>query len=73
MVFYPEKGISQLQERLMTSSNAEQARVVAVRGNFDDCQTNIKSLFGDLDLARTLSGLQVSLEINLCTLLPTIK
>ncbi len=44
-VFYPEGGVSPVQERQMTSQRGSNIRVAAVRGNFDDAQTAVKEAF----------------------------
>ena len=49
VVFYPEKGVSPVQKRQMTTQTGENVRVVAVRGNFDDTQNGVKAMFGDKD------------------------
>ena len=47
-VLFPNGRISDIQRRQMTTSGAANVHPVAVRGTFDDCQTIVKSLFGDL-------------------------
>ena len=47
MVFFPEKGVSEMQRRQMQTQEGGNIRVVAVRGNFDDAQTGVKRIFGD--------------------------
>ncbi len=46
-VFYPQGGVSAVQEKQMVTSRGKNVHVVAVRGNFDDAQTGVKNLFGD--------------------------
>ena len=46
-VFYPQGGVSAVQEKQMVTSQGKNVHVVAVRGNFDDAQTGVKTLFGD--------------------------
>jgi threonine synthase len=62
MVFYPENGVSEMQKRQMITGEGENICVAAVKGNFDDCQTGVKAIFGDGDLARDLehAGIQFS-------------
>ena len=45
VVFYPEGGVSPVQERQMTTTEGENTYVVAVKGNFDQCQTAVKRIF----------------------------
>lgn len=42
IVFYPQKGVSQVQERQMVSQEGDNTHVIAIRGNFDDAQTGVK-------------------------------
>ena len=57
-VLYPHGRISQIQRMQMTTSNANNIKVFAVKGTFDDCQSIVKGLFSDKDLVRdvNLSG-----------------
>ncbi len=45
LVFYPEGGVSPVQERQMTSQEGGNVRAAAIRGNFDDAQTAVKEVF----------------------------
>ena len=45
MVFYPEDGVSKLQKQQMCTQEGDNVNVVAVRGNFDDCQNGVKKIF----------------------------
>ncbi len=47
-VLYPEGKVSDLQELQMTTVPDDNVHCVAVKGSFDDCQTLMKSVFGDL-------------------------
>ena len=44
MVFYPDDGVSKMQKLQMCTTDGENVNVVAVRGNFDDCQTGVKRI-----------------------------
>jgi len=55
VVYYPHGGVSEVQMLQMATTDGENTQVVAVRGNFDDCQTGVKSLFGDPDLRHLLA------------------
>jgi threonine synthase len=54
LVFYPENGVSDMQKRQMITQEGGNVCVAAVKGNFDDCQTGVKSIFADGNLARDL-------------------
>ena len=45
-VFYPNEGVSSMQRMQMCTQEGENVSVVAVKGNFDDCQTGVKNIFG---------------------------
>jgi threonine synthase len=55
IVFYPHRGVSKVQELQMSTTDGANTYVVAVNGNFDDCQTGVKRLLGDARL-RELVG-----------------
>ncbi len=44
-VFYPEDGVSKMQKLQMCTQDGDNVDVVAVRGNFDDCQSAVKKIF----------------------------
>jgi threonine synthase len=56
VVFYPHGGVSEVQKLQMATTDGSNTRVVAVRGNFDDCQNGVKALFGDEGLIREAAG-----------------
>lgn len=56
IVFYPENGVSEIQRLQMATTEGSNTHVIAVRGNFDDCQNGVKELFGDTALARRLAA-----------------
>lgn len=76
MVFYPERGVSNMQKRQMTTQEGENVAVCAVRGNFDDAQSGVKSIFTNPTLVQRLedNGMQFSSanSINWGRLLPQI-
>ncbi len=47
MVFYPSEGVSDMQKLQMRTQEGNNVNVVAVKGNFDDCQTAVKNIFSD--------------------------
>ncbi len=46
-VMYPHGGVSDIQFKQMATQAGNNVMVWAVRGNFDDCQTGAKTVFGD--------------------------
>lgn len=55
IVFYPEDGVSQIQELQMNTTGGENTRVIGVRGNFDDCQNGVKQIFADQELTQQMA------------------
>ena len=45
MVFYPDDGVSKMQKLQMATQEGGNVNVVAVRGNFDACQSAVKAIF----------------------------
>jgi len=54
IVFYPKGGVSKIQELQMVTEKGKNTKVVAVKGNFDDCQTGVKNIFNDDSLKKEL-------------------
>jgi threonine synthase len=54
-VFYPDGGVSPVQERQMITTGGANTYVVAVKGNFDECQTAVKSIFSSTELTEQLA------------------
>jgi threonine synthase len=54
IVFYPSGGVSEIQRLQMNTTDGDNTYVIAVNGNFDDCQTGVKNLFSDLALKAQL-------------------
>ncbi len=50
IVFYPHEGVSRMQELQMVTTDGNNTSVVAVKGNFDDCQRAVKEIFADQDM-----------------------
>ena len=76
-VMYPDGGVSDIQYRQMATQRGSNVNVWGVRGNFDDCQTGAKNVFGDAAFAeKLLSEHGVSLSsansINIARLAPQI-
>ena len=54
MVFYPSDGVSKMQKLQMCTQDGSNVNVVAVKGNFDDCQTAVKTIFNSEECAASL-------------------
>ena len=54
MVFYPEEGVAEMQRLQMCTTEGNNVSVVAVKGNFDDCQTAVKKIFTDEQFKKRL-------------------
>ena len=54
MVFFPSEGVSDMQKMQMTTQEGDNVNVVAVEGNFDDCQTAVKKIFTSKEIASDL-------------------
>ncbi|PVD24643.1 hypothetical protein C0Q70_15127 [Pomacea canaliculata] len=77
MVFYPCHGISQIQRHQMTTMEGPNIKVIGVDSDFDFCQSTIKQIFGDLDLAEWMKNeldcrLSAANSINWGRLLPQV-
>ncbi len=62
LVFYPKDGVSKIQELQMVTQKGENTHVIAIDGNFDDAQTEVKRLFNDSQLARKLGEKKMQLS-----------
>ncbi len=67
-VFYPEGGVSAIQQAQMVTQEGRNVWVCAVRGNFDDAQTGVKNLFAQ-GLDRPLSTAN---SMNIGRLVPQV-
>ena len=76
VVFYPEGKVSDIQRLQMVTQRGGNVGVCAVRGNFDDAQTQVKRIFADRDLAERLGAGKVALSsansINVGRLVPQV-
>lgn len=76
IVFYPEGGVSEVQEKQMLTQTGDNTYVFAVRGNFDDAQTAVKDLFNNQELGNLLSKHHIRFSsansINIGRLVPQI-
>ena len=75
-VFYPQDGVSSVQQRQMTTQAGGNVDVVGVHGNFDDAQRAVKEAFASPQLAQACAEEGVFLtsanSINIGRLLPQI-
>ena len=76
MVFYPEGGVSRIQQAQMLTQEGANVNVTAVRGNFDDAQSGVKKIFSDEAFCKDLLNKGVKLSsansINWGRLVPQI-
>jgi len=54
VVFFPEKGVSDIQKRQMVTQVGKNTKVIGIKGNFDDAQTEVKKIFNDEELKNEL-------------------
>ena len=73
-VFYPVNGVSDIQKRQMNTSRGANVNVVAVEGNFDDCQRMVKTACADATVKAACNGVTISSanSINIGRLVPQI-
>lgn len=55
IVFYPDNGVSPMQLKQMKTQEGNNVCVCAVKGNFDDCQTQVKKIFTDPEIKNRLA------------------
>ena len=55
LVFYPDNGVSAMQKKQMTTQEGENVGVCAIKGNFDDAQTGVKTIFTNEEIEKKLS------------------
>ena len=76
IVFYPQDGVSPIQEKQMVTQKGDNTAVVAIRGNFDDAQSGVKRIFADEELGDKMkaAGFQFSSanSINIGRLVPQV-
>lgn len=76
MVFYPGEGVSKMQKLQLGAQSGNNVNVVAVRGNFDDCQSAVKDIFANGKYADELKKHNLILasanSINIGTVIPQI-
>jgi threonine synthase len=76
IVFYPEKGVSEVQKRQMLSQEGDNTFVVGINGNFDDAQNGVKELFNNEEFIKEMKKnnylLSSANSINIGRLIPQI-
>ncbi|MCI8957474.1 MAG: threonine synthase [Eubacterium sp.] len=76
IVFYPNGGVSPIQEKQMVTQKGDNTYVVAIEGNFDQAQSGVKAIFGNKELAKEMDekGFQFSSanSINIGRLVPQV-
>lgn len=76
MAVYPDDGVSKMQKLQMCTQDGGNVNVVAVKGNFDDCQTTVKRIFHSEECREELEkrGIRLSSanSINFGRLAPQI-
>lgn len=75
-VFFPNQGVSKMQQLQMTTQEGKNVFVCAVNGNFDDAQTGVKKIFADADIKADLLKQNIKLSsansINWGRLVPQV-
>ena len=73
-VLYPEIGVSDIQKRQMRTSLGKNVEVIAVKGNFDDCQQIVKEAMKNPVVLNACKHMKLSSanSINIGRLLPQI-
>lgn len=75
-VFYPTDGVSNIQKLQMQTSEGKNVSVVALRGDFDDCQRLVKEIYTDNEIKKLCDENNVVLSsansINIGRLVPQI-
>ena len=74
IVFYPEVGVSQVQKKQMQTATGDNVEVIAVKGNFDDCQRMVKEATQDPQVLASLHNVTISSanSINVGRLIPQV-
>ena len=75
-VFYPTSGVSQIQKAQMQTAEGDNVDVVAVNGNFDDCQKLVKTIYADENIKNLCDTKNIVLSsansINIGRLIPQV-
>ena len=73
-VFFPEIGVSAIQKMQMQTSKGDNVEVIAVKGNFDDCQRMVKEATSNKEVLEACRNVTISSanSINIGRLVPQI-
>ncbi len=73
-VFYPEDGVSTIQKAQMQTARGNNVKVIAVKGNFDDCQRMVKEACSSKEVLDACNNVTISSanSINIGRLVPQI-
>ena len=75
-VFFPNQGVSKMQQAQMCTQEGNNVFVCAVNGNFDDAQTGVKKIFADASIKEDLLKQNIKLSsansINWGRLVPQV-
>ncbi|MCY6372149.1 threonine synthase [Clostridium ganghwense] len=76
IVFFPQKGVSEIQKMQMITHQGINTYVVGIEGNFDDAQSGVKEIFTDKEFLRVLENnnymFSSANSINIGRLVPQI-
>jgi len=62
IVYYPQKGVSEMQRLQMITQEGSNCSVIAVEGCFDDAQSGVKTIFSDDQLKNELDSKNILLS-----------
>lgn len=75
-VFYPAQGVSDIQRLQMITQEGKNVNVCAIKGNFDDTQSQVKLLFADQTLKNSFDKDNITFSsansINIGRLIPQV-
>lgn len=69
-VFYPNKGVSLIQEKQMNTTIGNNVEVISINGNFDDCQKLVKTCYEKIESDKV--QLSSANSINIGRLIPQV-
>ncbi len=76
VVFYPKDGVSPMQEEQMRKQKGNNVDIVAIKGNFDDAQSAIKTIFSSEEFKKYAEDHEVMFSsansINIGRLFPQV-
>ena len=76
IIFYPNDGVSTIQEKQMQTQDGDNVAIYAINGNFDDAQSSVKTLFNDQELVSLLGEKNIEFSsansVNIGRLVPQV-